>query len=187
MADHAVQNFVLPKEYCKSRDKKEKMKKPKQLLQAYRQAPWRVQLQWLGFFLLGVVLVAAVAGVYLNLSARASSAGRAIQSLENKVDAYQREINDLSTRLAYISSSEQMYLRLKDTDLALLDPKQAIYIEVPGFISSPDIVLAPPAEVASVQTPVIKSQYTNSLWDWFVENIWFAYEKPSVDLTEVEE
>jgi len=102
------------------------MKKPKQLLQAYRQAPWRVQLQWLGFFLLGVVLVAAVAGVYLNLSARASSAGRAIQSLENKVDAYQREINDLSTRLAYISSSEQMYLRLKDTDLALLDPKQAI-------------------------------------------------------------
>jgi cell division protein FtsB len=161
------------------------MKKPNQLLQAYRQAPWRVQLQWLGFFLLGVVLIAAVAGVYLNLSARASAAGRAIQSLENQAEDLQREINDLSTRLAYLSSAEQMKARLSETEMVILDPVQAMYIEVPGYQSHNKVVLAPPPEAGSVSTPILQSEYTDSLWDWFVNNIWSANEKPSVDLGEV--
>jgi cell division protein FtsB len=161
------------------------MKKPNHLLQAYRQAPWRVQLQWLGFFLLGVVLIAAVAGVYLNLSARASAAGRAIQSLEDQADDLQREINDLSTRLAYLSSAEQMKARLKKLDMEILDPLKAMYIEVPGYRSHNDVVLAPPPEGRSISTPILQSEYTDSLWDWFVKNIWLANEKPSVDLVEV--
>lgn len=161
------------------------MKKPNQLLQAYRQAPWRVQLQWLGFFLLGVVLIAAVAGVYLNLSARASAAGRAIQSLENQADELQREINDLSTRLAYLSSAEQMKARLRDAGMKILNPVQAMYIEVPGYRSHNDVVLAPPPEAGSISTPILQSEFTDSLWDWFVKNIWSANEKPSVDLGEV--
>lgn len=159
------------------------MKKPNQLLQAYRQAPWRVQLQWLGFFLLGVVLIAAVAGVYLNLSARASAAGRAIQSLEYQADNLQREINDLSTRLAYLSSAEQMKTRLDQLDMEILDPLQAMYIEVPGYRSHSELVLAAPPEARSISTPILQSEYTDSLWDWFVKNIWLANERPSADLT----
>ncbi len=50
-----------------------------QIVQKVRQAPWRVQRQWIGLFLLGLVLVAMVAGIYLNVTVRATLAGREIQ------------------------------------------------------------------------------------------------------------
>jgi len=56
------------------------------LLQAYKQAPWRVQLQWIGLFLLGLVLVAGITGLYLNISAQAATAGRKIQSLSRSTE-----------------------------------------------------------------------------------------------------
>jgi len=60
------------------------------LLHAYKQAPWRIQLQWIGIFLLGLVLMASITGVYLNISAQAATAGRMIQFIENDID----EINN---------------------------------------------------------------------------------------------
>ncbi len=156
------------------------MKKPKKLLQAYQQAPWRVQLQWLGFFLLGVVLIATVAGMYLNLSGRAAAAGRSIQAQQRQITTLKREINDLSTKLAYISSAGQIKARLKGTDMQVLDPEQALYIEVEGYQSKDTVVLAPPVETGNIPSPVIQPEYTASLWEWFVKNVWSASEKPSI-------
>ena len=51
------------------------------LLQAYKQAPWRIQIQWIGLFLLGLVLVASIIGLYLSISAQAAASGRSIQFL----------------------------------------------------------------------------------------------------------
>jgi len=45
------------------------------LIQAYRQAPWRTQLQWIGFFLLGLVIIVTVAGLYLSITAQSTTAG----------------------------------------------------------------------------------------------------------------
>ncbi|MCJ7694431.1 MAG: hypothetical protein MUO40_03310 [Anaerolineaceae bacterium] len=154
------------------------MKKPKQLLQAYKQAPWRVQLQWIGIFMLVLVLIAAIAGVYLNLSARASSAGRAIQSLEYKASEIEREINDLSTRLAYILSSDQMLTRIKKSEMQMLDPKRALYIEVPGYIPHTSFALGKTPGSTNNSFTTLKSEYTDSLWDWFIDNIWSAPDKP---------
>jgi predicted nucleic acid-binding Zn ribbon protein len=42
--------------------------KTKNIIQAYRQAPWRMQLQWIGIFLLILVSISAIAGVYLSLA-----------------------------------------------------------------------------------------------------------------------
>ena len=54
-----------------------------QIVQKVRQAPWRVQRQWIGLFLLGLVVMAMVAGIYLNVTVRATLAGREIQALLN--------------------------------------------------------------------------------------------------------
>ncbi len=72
----------------------------KNLVQAYKQAPWRTQIQWIGIFLLVLIGVAVVAGVYLMISGRAAATGRRIQSLEAEISALEMEINDLklSTR-----------------------------------------------------------------------------------------
>lgn len=49
--------------------------------QAFQQAPWRIQLQIIGKILVGVVLAALVAGVYLNVSARTAAAAIETETL----------------------------------------------------------------------------------------------------------
>ncbi|HOT53519.1 MAG TPA: hypothetical protein PLH68_05845, partial [Anaerolineaceae bacterium] len=68
--------------------------KTKNIFQAYKQAPWRLQLQWIGLFLLVLVGVAAIAGVYLSLSGKAAVTGRRIQNLEFQASALELEVND---------------------------------------------------------------------------------------------
>ena len=63
--------------------------------QAYSQAPWRKQLQIIGLFSLILVFGALVAGIYLNVSARAATAGRDIQSKQEEIEALDLEIEDL--------------------------------------------------------------------------------------------
>jgi hypothetical protein len=143
----------------------------KNLIQAYKQAPWRTQLQWIGIFLLVLVLVAAIAGVYLNVSARSAAAGRQIQTMENQISELQLEINDLATKLAMISSSQHMSARLEESEFSLLNPNEALYIEVPGYQPETSLVLAPPADVNTISSSILKPEYSNSLWDRLLEAI----------------
>jgi cell division protein FtsB len=142
------------------------------LLQAYKQAPWRVQLQWIGLFLLILVLVAAVTGVYLSINAQAAAAGRKIQSLEYQIEETNNQISDLTTDLAKAQSAERMMGRAKELGFHLLDPETAVYIEVPGFDPEAEVVMAPPRVNILNEVPIMQSSYKSSLWDWFVKNIW---------------
>jgi hypothetical protein len=142
------------------------------LLQAYKQAPWRVQLQWIGLFLLALVLVAAVTGVYLSISAQAAAAGRNIQSLEYAIEDTSDQIYDLTTDLAKAQSAEKMTAKAEELGFHLLDPETAVYIEVPGFDPEAELVLAPPRINILNEVPIIQSSYKSSLWDWFAKNIW---------------
>ncbi len=82
-----------------------------QIVQKVRQAPWRVQRQWIGLFLLALVLMAMVAGIYLNVTVRATLAGREIQALRNEITTNQRVDADLETQLAGLVSVEAMQQR----------------------------------------------------------------------------
>ncbi|MDY6847222.1 MAG: hypothetical protein SVP52_08815 [Chloroflexota bacterium] len=149
------------------------------ILQAYRQAPWRIQIQWIGLFLLGLVLIAAVTGLYLNISAQAATAGRKIQSLERDIDDINNEIADLTTELAKAESIENMEARAKDLGFKLIDPNRAVYLEIPGYNPNADLVLAPPRINIISESPIVKSSYKISLWEWFANQIWHPLEGPS--------
>ena len=95
-------------------------------LQAYKQAPWRKQLQWIGIFLAILVAVTAVAGIYLSISRLAATSGRRIQNLESTVNDLKLEVNDLNTELALISSARSMSQRLEGAEMVEVDPPQAI-------------------------------------------------------------
>ncbi|MBG0787696.1 MAG: hypothetical protein H0S79_21615 [Anaerolineaceae bacterium] len=152
----------------------------KRLIQAYKQAPWRTQMQWIGLFLLALVLVATIAGLYLSVNAQAAAAGRSVQGLESDIENMTNEISDLMTKLAKAQSSEKMMTRAEELGFHMLDPETAIYVEVPGLDPDAGVVLAPPRSNTIIQTPLIQDSYTSSLWDWFVNNIWMG----SNDLTE---
>jgi cell division protein FtsB len=144
----------------------------KRILQAYRQAPWRVQLQWIGLFMLGLILTASIAGVYLSISAQAAAAGRQIQFLEEDVDVINNEISELTADLASARSTEKMLARAKELGFSMMNPAQAIYLEIPGFDPTEDLVLAPPRVTPVNDKPALRSSYKASLWDLFVRQFW---------------
>jgi hypothetical protein len=148
------------------------------LLQAYKQAPWRVQLQWIGLFLLGLVLVAAIAGVYLNISEKAATSGRRIQMYESNIADINNEIAGLRTDLAETKSTAAMTAKAEALGFSVMDPLQAVYLQVPGYFPDAQLVLAPPPSNIIPQRPVINDSYKSSLWDWFVETIWRVPENP---------
>jgi cell division protein FtsB len=141
-----------------------------QIIHAYRQAPWRIQRQWIGAFLLVVIGAAMIAAIYLDVTARTAVAGREIQELRFQISTVQRENADLETQLADLTSTAVMEQRAIQLGYRPVQPGELDYVAVPGFTApEPDILLA-----AEDTTPRIESQpaeYTQSLLEWFDERI----------------
>ena len=140
------------------------------LVHAYRQAPWRLQRQWLGGFLLGVVAIAMVSSLYLDITAQAAIAGREIQNMTVDTAAVQQGSADLQTRLAELTSDAVMEKRAKDLGYEEVDPTQLQYVVVPGYVAPrPDIlVVAPPLQPSA---PSIPPEYTQSLVEWLQQQL----------------
>ena len=141
-----------------------------QIIHAYRQAPWRVQRQWIGVFLLALICAAMVAALYLDVTARTAVAGRKIQELRIQITTVQRENADLETQLADLTSTEVMQQRAVALGYRPVQPGELDYVAVPGFVKpEPDILLA--AEDATPHFETLPAEYTQSLLEWFDDQI----------------
>ncbi|HET9910925.1 MAG TPA: hypothetical protein VFQ13_03495 [Anaerolineales bacterium] len=141
-----------------------------QIIHAYKQAPWRVQRQWIGAFLLVVIGGAMIAALYLDVTARAAVAGRRIQELRSEITTIQRENADLETQLADLTSTAVMRQRAIELGYRPVQPGELDYVAVPGFFKpEPDILLA--AEDTMPHVEVQPAEYTQSLLEWFDEQI----------------
>jgi cell division protein FtsB len=144
-----------------------------QIIHAYRQAPWRVQRQWVGVFLLVVVGVAMVAALYLDVTARTAVTGREIQELRIQITTIQRETADLETQLADLTSTTAMQRRALELGYRPVQPGELDYVTVPGFAPpEPAILLA--AKDTSPPTATIPVEYSQSLLEWFEDRIKFG-------------
>jgi len=144
-----------------------------QIIHAYRQAPWRVQRQWVGVFLLAVIGAAMVAALYLDVTARAALAGREIQELRSQITTVQRENADLETQLADLTSTDVMQRRALELGYRPVLPGELDYVAVPGFVPpEPAILRAAEDSSPHVQSP--PAEYTESLLEWFEERIRFG-------------
>jgi cell division protein FtsL len=141
-----------------------------QIIHAYKQAPWRVQRQWIGAFLLVVIGAAMIAALYLDVTARAAVAGREIQELRYEITTIQRENADLETQLADLTSSAVMRQRALELGYRPVQPGELDYVAVPGFVRpEPDILLA--AEDTTLRLEIQPAEYTQSLLEWFDERL----------------
>jgi hypothetical protein len=140
------------------------------LVFAYKQAPWRIQRQWLGTFLLAVLGIAMVASLYLDVTAQAAIAGRQIQDLSNQVVSNQHAIGDLQTKLAELTSNSSMEQRTQSLGYLRIDPSQTQYVPVPGYTApKPDILAGAPVLMPSA--PSIPPEYTESLIEWLARGL----------------
>jgi hypothetical protein len=143
------------------------------IIHAYRQAPWRIQRQWVGAFLLLVIGAAMIAALYLDVTARAAVAGREIQELRFELIAIERTNADLETRLAKLTSSAEMERRALSLGYRPVQPGELDYVPVPGFITpEPEILLA--AQDVTIPEPSLPYEYSQSLLEWLDEQVRFG-------------
>jgi hypothetical protein len=137
---------------------------------AYRQAPWRIQRQWIGAFLLAVLGLAMIAALYLDVTAQAAISGRAIQEMSADTIATQHNNADLQTKLAELTSNAIMEERAQALGYQLIDPSQLDYVAVPGYSTPKPAILAsaPPLKPSA---PSIPPEYTQSLLDWLDQRL----------------
>lgn len=141
-----------------------------QIIHAYKQAPWRVQRQYVGAFLLAVIVLALVAALYLDLSARTTLTGREIQALQTQITDLQRSNADLETELANLTSSAMMQQRALELGYRPVKPGELDYISVPGYVApEPAILLA--AADKTIRSESLPEDYTLSLLEWLDERI----------------
>ena len=137
----------------------------------YSQAPWRKQLQIVGLFLSAMVFLALVAGIYLNVSARAATTGREIQDLQKASEEAIRDNEDLRSRLAIILSSNAMEKRAMEMGFEPVNMDQIVYLKVPGYTDRQGLVLAPYSERSIVGARTIPPEYTESLFVWIERQV----------------
>jgi hypothetical protein len=160
------------------------------ITQAYSQAPWRKQVQWIGTFLLLVVFVWLIAALYLDVTARAATIGREIQELQvgqiesasiqpdpdeiKSVEELKRLTANLQSQLAFLLSEDTMQARAEALGFLPVEPGITLYIEVPGYVPPQTASIAPPPG------PTVSSQATevtivkSSLLDWLEEQFRLA-------------
>ena len=141
-----------------------------QIIHAYKQAPWRVQRQYVGAFLLIVIVLALVAALYLDLSARTALAGREIQELQFEITTMQRSNADLETELANITASAVMQRRALELGYRPVQPGELDYVSVPGYVApEPEILLA--AADSPLGSDALPEVYSQSLLEWLDERV----------------
>ncbi|GAB4530703.1 MAG: hypothetical protein Fur0018_18130 [Anaerolineales bacterium] len=141
------------------------MQYARQFTQAYHNAPWRRQTQWLGMFLLALVALALVASLYLSVSSRAATLGRETMNMQAEIERLRRANADLTVQLAQLTAADAMQARAAALGLQPASPEQIQYVVVPGYRGRQTARLAPQATF-QVAAPLVQPAFSESLLDW---------------------
>lgn len=142
------------------------MKATRNFIQAYRQAPWRRQVQMGAMVLGSVAALAIIAAIYLNVTARAATTGRQVQQLQEARQDLEQEIEDLETQLAYITSIEVMRIRADKLGFESVTPAEMTYLTVDAYQGRADAQLAPHPSTQFGSSVRLPAAYTQSLFEW---------------------
>jgi cell division protein FtsL len=132
-----------------------------------RQAPWRVQRQWIGLFLLALVFMAMVASIYLTVTNRATLAGRETNSLRNTITANEQVNADLESSLAGLTSYAAMQQRAEAMGFEADNLDEITYLAVPGYAPPSAVDFSIPESDQPVR-PVILPEYSESWFEYFI-------------------
>jgi hypothetical protein len=128
-------------------------------------------MMFIGLFLLVVIFAALVAGIYLDVTARTATFGREIQVMEEEIESLKLTNADLESRLAFMSSMEEMEKRARSLGFERLQKDESTFIVVPGYIPREHARLAPPPGPVKAVAAALPAAFTESLFDWFQRSV----------------
>ena len=109
--------------------------------------------------MLAMILVAMVAGIYLSVSAQASTAGREIQIMYGEMEEIRRNIEDSKSQLAILNSNAVMEKRAEELGFFQVDSEEIFYILVPNYINPGEAKIADPPGATIPRAPIISPEY----------------------------
>lgn len=136
------------------------------IFHTYKQATWRIQLQWIGLFLACLMSIVLIASLYMVVNTRTALAGREISFGRRDISAIQQNISDLESSVASLSSTRIMQERATALGYFPANPEEFTFVVVPGYRLQQVVSLGFP--ISNVSTPLILPEYTESLFDWFL-------------------
>ncbi len=116
-----------------------------QILRAFRQAPWRKQVQTVAVLSIALLIIAVIGGFYLAAASRAGTAGRDVQRLEGRKAELIQENDELRAKLAELRSITRLADRARALGFAPAQMEQVEYLPVKNY-PQPALVEAPPPE-----------------------------------------
>ena len=149
--------------------------------QAYKQAPWRRQIQSIGLSLLPVVAIAVFIMLYLVISAQAATAGLQIMNLHYDEEEVLRKIANQRTQLGWITSYTQMQKRAEKLGYESSSDFNIHYMTIPGYQGQNAVLIAPPPGIEKKSTPFVNDLYNQSLANWFVDTFFTSTPKNEGD------
>ncbi len=149
------------------------------LTQAYSQAPWRKQIQYIGIFLLVLILGMLI---YLSITARAATIGRSIQAMHRDKNNLEREIENLKAQLGFMTSNAEMERRAIALGFHPRNPDEVIYLIVPGYAGRQPVTQGTKTTTRLPTAVIPSNEYTQSLLEWFYERIL----EPGISLIELD-
>jgi hypothetical protein len=130
----------------------------------YQDVPLRFQKQWISSFLVIVVMMSLVAGLYLNVTSRTAIAGREIQNLEAEIIINERVNADLQTDIATLLSNNILEKRALADGFIPFETTDLEYLVVPGYFPSQGVNMITPA--ADTDVLAASPEYSESLFSW---------------------
>lgn len=149
------------------------------LFQAYRQTPWRQQIQWISWIFVAFITLGIVFAIALTITGEERAASLTTLSLDEDKGRLEREIPDLRARLAYLTSAQVMEQRALPLGFKPVKPESIVYMVIPGYQgrTAADVPLNPTrAELFAER--IIKPSYKESLWEWFYQSFFFNDQTP---------
>jgi hypothetical protein len=142
--------------------------------QAYKQAPWRRQIQSIGLSLLPVVAIAVIIALYLIISGQAAAAGLQIMNLHYEEEEILRTIANQRTQLAWITSYSQMQKRAEKMGYEAAPEINVYYIPIAGYQGQNAVLIAPPPGIENDSALLVNELYNLSLSNWFLDTFFIA-------------
>jgi len=144
---------------------------PTKKSQAHQQAPWRVQLQRIGIFLLALVIVSLVASVYLYFSAQIADVGVEIWRMEATREAAYYDIESLQSKLAEETAVDKLEEQAKEMGFTRYSPQEVEYMVISGYYGRQPATIGDTTPAETGPDAIIKPAYTQSLWEWLLEKL----------------
>ena len=145
--------------------------------QAFRQAPWRVQIRSTSSTLLLLLALLEVGAMYLAVSAKAAEAGRRVLVLESRRSELMHENALLTARLAEMTAPQVMMARAAALGFQPAGPRDIEYVTVQGYRPADSFVAPRPPGTYWEDGLGLSPAFTETLGEWFSR--WMRNQQPA--------